>query len=59
MACESLEMVADEDRTRLHLEVYDTKSGLWHPEFGDLAQPDGWDFLPAAPYRAIGAGRSR
>jgi hypothetical protein len=40
--------VADEqDPTRLPLEVYDTKSGLWHPEFGELAQPDGWELLPA------------
>ncbi len=30
-----------------HLEVYDTKAGLWHPELGDLTQPDDWDFLPA------------
>jgi hypothetical protein len=27
--------------------VYDTKTGLWHPELGELTQPDGWDFLPA------------
>ena len=47
MACESLEMVAGEDLTRLHLEVYDTKAGLWHPELSELTQPDGWDFLPA------------
>jgi Uncharacterized conserved protein (DUF2293) len=40
-------MVADDDRSRLHLEVYDTKAGLWHPELGELTQPDGWDFLPA------------
>jgi hypothetical protein len=40
-------MVADEDRSRQHLEVYDTKAGLWHPELGELTQPDGWDFLPA------------
>ena len=47
MACESLVVAADEDRTRLHLEVYDTKTGLWHPELGELTQPDGWAFLPA------------
>jgi Uncharacterized conserved protein (DUF2293) len=29
------------------LEVHDTKRGLWHPELGELAQPGGWDFLPA------------
>jgi hypothetical protein len=44
--CDCLVMV-DEDPTGLHLEVYDTKSGLWHPELGDLDQPDGWDVLPA------------
>ena len=44
--CECLVMV-DQDPARLHLEVYDTKSGLWHPELGDLDQPDGWDVLPA------------
>lgn len=44
--CECLVMV-DEDPARLHLEVYDTKSGLWHPELGDLDQPDGWDVLSA------------
>jgi hypothetical protein len=27
--------------------VYDTKSGLWHPELGDLDQPDSGDLLPA------------
>ena len=40
-------MVADEDLTRLHLEVYYTKTGIWHPELSELTQPDGWDFLPA------------
>ena len=44
--CDCLVMV-DDDPTGLHLEVYDTKSGLWHPELGDLVQPDGWDLLPA------------
>ena len=44
--CDCLAMV-DEDPTGLHLEVYDTKSGLWHPELGDLDQPDRWDLLPA------------
>ena len=40
-------MVADRDPTAEHLEVYDTNSGLWHPELGELIQPDGWGFLPA------------
>lgn len=47
MACKSLDMVADGDPTPEHLEVYDTKSGLWHPQLGELTQPDGWSFLPA------------
>ncbi|MDP1794083.1 MAG: hypothetical protein Q8K63_08095 [Acidimicrobiales bacterium] len=36
-----------DDPTRLHLEVYDTESGLWHPELGEFDLPDGWDVLPA------------
>ena len=44
--CDCLVMV-DEEPTGLHLEVYDTKSGLWHSELGDLDQPDGWELLPA------------
>ena len=46
-ACKSLDMVAEGDPAAEHLEVYETKGGLWHPEFGDLTQPEGWDFLPA------------
>ena len=49
MACKSLDMVADGDPTAERFEVYDTKSGLWHPELGELTQPDGWCFLPAGP----------
>jgi hypothetical protein len=44
--CDLLEMV-DDDPAGLHLEVYDTKAGLWHPELGDLEQPAGWTFLAA------------
>jgi len=44
---ESCVVRGDEDPAGLQLEVYDTKAGLWHPELGDLIQPDGWDFLPA------------
>lgn len=40
-------MVVDRDPTAEHLEVYDTKSGLWHPDLGGLTQPNGWGFLPA------------
>ncbi|MCP4305669.1 MAG: DUF2293 domain-containing protein [bacterium] len=34
------------DLTRLHLEVYDTRKGLWNPEHGELEIPHDWDFLP-------------
>jgi hypothetical protein len=44
---ESGVVVADEDPARQQLEVYDTKTGLWHPELGDLTRPDGWELLPA------------
>jgi len=30
----------------LNLDVYDTREGLWNPEYGDLDLPDGWEFLP-------------
>jgi hypothetical protein len=46
-ARESGVVVRDENPAGLQLEVYDTKTGLWHPELGDLIQPDSWDFLPA------------
>jgi hypothetical protein len=39
--------VADIDLTKLHLDVYDTGSGPWNPEHGDIEIPDGWDFLPS------------
>lgn len=32
--------------TDLHLDVYDTRNGPWNPELGDVAIPDGWEFLP-------------
>ena len=39
--------MVDQDPAGLHLEVYDTKSGLWHPDLGDLVQPAGWELLPS------------
>jgi hypothetical protein len=39
--------VADGDLDRLNLDVYDTKSGLWCPEHGDLELPEGWELLAA------------
>ena len=29
----------------LNLDVYDTREGLWNPEYADLELPDGWEFL--------------
>ena len=52
------------DLTLLHLDVYDTRSGLWNPEHGAIQIPDGWEFLAdqianAAATRAseVGSGR--
>jgi hypothetical protein len=39
--------VGDEDLTQLHLDVYDTKEGLWNHEHGELAMPEDWEFLPS------------
>jgi hypothetical protein len=39
--------VGDQDPSKLNLDVYDTKEGLWNPEAGALVQPDGWEFLPS------------
>ena len=30
-----------------HLDVYDTRDGLWNPDHGELELPDGWELLPA------------
>lgn len=35
------------DLTGVHLDVYDTKTGLWNPDHGDVTVPDGWEFLPS------------
>ncbi|MBT8193530.1 MAG: DUF2293 domain-containing protein [Acidimicrobiia bacterium] len=37
----------EEDLTRLHLDVYDTREGPWNPVHGELEIPAGWDFLPS------------
>jgi hypothetical protein len=39
--------VTEVDLTQLHLDVYDTRSGPWNPEYGAIEIPDGWDFLPS------------
>ena len=39
--------MADE-LTAQNLDVYEGRSSdLWHPEHGDLADPEGWEFLPS------------
>jgi hypothetical protein len=31
----------------MQLDVYDSREGgVWHPEYGTLQQPEGWEFLP-------------
>lgn len=36
------------DLTAVQLDVYDSREGgVWHPDHGELQQPDGWEFLPA------------
>jgi hypothetical protein len=35
------------DLAELNLDVYDTRDGPWNPDHGDLAIPDGWEFLPS------------
>ncbi len=56
-----LGVVDDVDPADQQLEVYDTKTCLWHPELGDLTAPDGWEFLPSGDAfvtrRAKAAGR--
>ena len=37
-------MAAQENPASENLDVDDTKAGWWHPEFGDLDVPDGWEF---------------
>lgn len=39
--------VVEEDLTRLHLDVYDTRDGSWNPEHGQLTIPGDWQFLPS------------
>jgi hypothetical protein len=38
-------MVADDDPASENLDVYDTRTGWWNPDFGELDPPDGWEFL--------------
>jgi hypothetical protein len=35
------------DVRSVQLDVYDSKGGLWNPDLGELAAPDGWEFLPS------------
>lgn len=38
-------MVAEDDPASENLDVYDTKTGWWHPVRGDLKVPEDWEFL--------------
>jgi hypothetical protein len=35
------------DLSVLHLDVYQSRDGWWHPEHGELLPPKGWEFLPS------------
>jgi hypothetical protein len=30
-----------------NLDVYDSRDVIWHPELGEVAMPEGWEFLPS------------
>ena len=35
------------DLTGVQLDVYDSREGgVWHPDHGELQEPEGWEFLP-------------
>ncbi len=38
-------MVAEDDPASENLDVYDTRTGWWHPVIGEIGLPDGWEFL--------------
>ena len=38
-------VVAEDDPASGHLDVYDTRTGWWHPVIGEISLPDGWEFL--------------
>lgn len=40
-------MVVGDELLAEHLDVYDTKTGLWNPDHGDIETPDGWELLPS------------
>lgn len=39
--------MAEVDLTALNIDAYDTKTGPWNPDHGDIEIPDDWDFLPS------------
>ncbi len=36
-----------QDLAELQLDVYESRSAWWNPEYGELLPPDGWAFLPS------------
>ena len=38
-------MAAEDDPASENLDVYDTRTGWWHPVIGEISLPDGWEFL--------------
>ena len=43
----SVSSVTEARPDELNLDVYDHGEGLWNPDHGELAAPDGWEFLPS------------
>lgn len=38
---------SQEELLHQHLDVYDTRDGLWNPDHGEIEVPEDWDLLPA------------
>lgn len=39
--------MVEDDLTRVNLDVYEGRTGLWNPDHGDLELPTDWEFLPS------------
>jgi len=44
---EVLAAVSAEELLDEHLDVYDTRTGLWTPDHGEIELPEGWQLLPS------------
>lgn len=43
----SVVMSVEPDLFDEHLDVYDTRAGLWNPDHGEIEIPEGWELLPS------------